>query len=205
MKNFTTFFKRLFWLGILAGLFLLKGCATGQPGGKVNNLGINIESAWQSNKNIEYLGYCYNKRDFHLSYKFPGGFCDFETPDHKVGYGIRGGSYYVYDTLWVKWRNLQTGQVFEESVDLQKAWPNGFQDWEIYAYIENDRLQVMLRSIYPRPDRPYFKGTEGRRVEDFARANNLPEGLTGTLRQIYKIYPEREIDPHLPPDLRRKK
>jgi hypothetical protein len=195
---------RSIWLSLLLALTLV-GCATGQPGEGVNH-GFEIASTYDAkNLDIQYIGYCYGEREDYLSWARN---CSTETATEKAnnGTGFAGAApMQVKKTLWVKWRNLKTGKVFEETVDLQKAWPNGFKDWRIYAHVKNDRLEVFVISEYPQPEREYFKYSDKGILDDHRREQNLADRLILRSRdKIHQIYPIQQIDPHLPPELRRK-
>jgi hypothetical protein len=184
----------------------LAGCATGQPGEAVNH-GFEIASTFDAkNLDIEYIGYCYGERQDYRSWARN---CSVETATEKAnnGTGHAGAdTMLVKKTLWMKWRNLKTGKVFEDTVDLQKAWPNGFKDWRIYAHVKNDRLEVFVISELPQPMREYFKYSDKGILDDYEREQKLSYQLeVASRRLVHQIYPISQIDPHLPPELRRKK
>jgi hypothetical protein len=202
--NWLTTFRSI-GLSLLLALTLV-GCATGQPGEGVNH-GFEIASTYDAkNLDIQYIGYCYGEREDYLSWARN---CSVETATEKAnnGTGHAGAApMLVKKTLWVKWRNLKTGKVFEETVDLQKAWPNGFKDWRIYAHVKNDRLEVFVISIHPwQPQREYFKFSDKDSLEDHRREQKISHLLELSSRdKVNQIYPVQQIDPHLPPELRRK-
>ena len=53
------------------------------------------------------------------------------------------------DFLYVKWRMNDTGQVYEDKVDLRKRLPENIKDHEVYFMVKGPQLYVYLIS----PDR----------------------------------------------------
>jgi hypothetical protein len=106
--------------------------------------------------------------------------------------------------LYVKWRIKATGEVLEDTVDLQTAWPHSLKDMEIYFIIEGKQLYVYL--IKQLDNRPYFTTMEVVNIDQFAARSPRQRALnTFVRRYVTMIYPQRQLDPHLPPDLRRKR
>jgi hypothetical protein len=151
MKHLLSSARYIAGVFALTSLIAFQGCATGQPGEAVNH-SLEIASSWDSNRDIQYIGFCYGEPSEYQLAKYEYSNCSVETSTIKASNGngkIGVGPMLIRKTLWVKWRNLKTGKVFEETVDLQKTWPNGFKDWLIYAEIKKDRLQVFVISIHP--------------------------------------------------------
>ncbi|WP_420475333.1 hypothetical protein [Noviherbaspirillum sp. ST9] len=55
------------------------------------------------------------------------------------------------DQLYVKWRILSTGKVFEDAVDLRKRLPSEIEDHKLYFMVEGSQLYVYLISPDLRP------------------------------------------------------
>lgn len=53
--------------------------------------------------------------------------------------------------LYVKWRNRNTGQVFEDKVDLRQRLPRDLKDQTVYFMIRGAQLYVYLASDQLRP------------------------------------------------------
>ena len=53
--------------------------------------------------------------------------------------------------LYVKWRNRETGKVFEDKVDLRGRLPRDLKDQTVYFMIRGAQLYVYLVSKQPRP------------------------------------------------------
>ncbi len=56
------------------------------------------------------------------------------------------------DFLYVKWKSRSTGQVFEDTVDLNKRLPKDFENQEVYFMIGGPQLYIYLISNNPRPN-----------------------------------------------------
>lgn len=76
--------------------------------------------------------------------------------------------------VYVKWRNMETGQVFKERADLTGRLPDGLDDYKITFFVKGPQLYVYLIS-------PYYD----RRPADW------PKGpIEGsTYRKQWEVYP----------------
>lgn len=103
--------------------------------------------------------------------------------------------------LYVKWRIKSTGQILEDTVDLRSRSPFSIQNHELRFIIEGTQLYVYLISY--EPVRPYFSQADADRIR---RSHITPREkvFTGYARnRVTMIYPEKQIDPHIPADLRK--
>jgi hypothetical protein len=104
----------------------------------------------------------------------------------------------VGDFLYVKWRIKETGEVFEDRVDLRERLPKNMTNHALTFSIDEKQLHVFVASPLPRkltrtdPSRPWV----------------VAEGAThltwlSETRMAYEIYPTLEAYPeptHLTPD-----
>ena len=61
--------------------------------------------------------------------------------------------------VYVKWRNMETGEVFEERADLTGRLPDGLDDYEITFFVKGPQHYVYLISpIYDRRPADWPKG-----------------------------------------------
>ena len=92
-------------------------------------------------------------------------------------------------------------QVIEDTVDLKSLLPSSIQDHELRPIIDGTQLYVYLISY--QPVRPYFSEAEADKIR---RSHITPceKVFTGYGRnRVIMIYPEKQIDPHLPPEMQR--
>ncbi len=50
----------------------------------------------------------------------------------------------VGESLYVKWRNKNTGQIYEDTVDLKKLLPRNIENHRIYFIVKDKQLFVYL-------------------------------------------------------------
>ena len=106
----------------------------------------------------------------------------------------------VGDFFYVKWRNTLSGQIHEDRLDLRPLLPSSMYRWRLHPIIEGAQLYLYLVSFDP--VRPYFTEEQ---VEAIRRTHQtlIEKVFSFSLRnRVIQIYPERQVDPHLPPDLR---
>jgi hypothetical protein len=194
--------KNLIWAWLLALLALLGGCATGQPGSYVDH-GFSF-NAWQDSPGIQVLAYSYgnNKSPY---YNNRLGATEKETKDGQTFQSSNiSGEIPVGQYLFVKWRIKVTDEVLEDTVDLQAVWPHSLKRWDIYLILEGRQLYVYL--ISKSYEKPYFTFAEGMQIDQFKISSPRQRTLAAFARRnITMIYPGHQLDPHLPPNLRRKR
>lgn len=205
MKNLTFITRasarlRTVWFGLFLALSFV-GCATGQVGSVVNH-SFEFHASTDS-PGIQVLAYSYG--DSPNTY---GGRLRASVEDTKNGMVSQGtnitGSMPVGRFLYVKWRIKKTGEVFEDTVDLQKQWPRSMENQRIYFIIEDRQLYVYLINLLT--ERPYFTQEQGDEITSFSSTSPRQRALRKEARSyISLIYPDYQLDPHLPPALRRNK
>jgi hypothetical protein len=189
---------RVVWLGLFLMLSLV-GCATGQAGSVVDH-SFEFHASTDS-PGIQVLAYSYG--DSSNTY---GGRLRATEDDTKNGTVSQGtnitGPIPVGKYLYVKWRIKKTGEVIEDTVDLQKQWPRSMADLKLYFIIEDRQLFVYL--ITELKERPYFTQEQGDEINNFSNTSPRQKSLRKYARRfITLIYPQYQLDPHLPPGLRR--
>jgi hypothetical protein len=186
-------------LGILLALSVV-GCATGQAGSVVDH-SFEFHASTDS-PGIQVLAYSYG--DSPNTYGGRLRATEEETKNGTVSQGTNiTGPITVGKYLYVKWRIKKTGEVFEDTVDLQKQWPRSMADFKIYFIIEDRQLFVYL--ITELKERPYFTQEQGDEINSFNSRSPRQKSLRKYARSyITLIYPEYQRDPHLPPELRRR-
>lgn len=191
---------RAVWFGLLLALSFV-GCATGQVGSVVNH-GFAFNAATDS-PGIQVLAYSYG--DSPNTY---GGRLRATEEDTKNGMVSQGtnitGSMAVGRFLYVKWRIKKTGEVFEDTVDLQKQWPRSVENQRVYFIIEDRQLYVFFITLLNL--RPYFTLEQGDEISSYSNTSPRTKTLEMYARSyITMVYPDYQLDPHLPPALRRNK
>jgi hypothetical protein len=178
---------------------LLAGCATGYTGSTVAH-GFEFHAGLDS-PDIEVIAYRYGSPIDTI-----GGRIVRTAQDTKDGkdHTIVSAEMPVGKELYVKWRIKATGQVLEETANLEAAWKRSMEGWILYFWVNKDKLQVYVMSS--RSQRDYFTFEQGQQVDDYERVAKLPDSMQGAGRwQMYMLYPAYQVDPHLPPHLRRSK
>jgi hypothetical protein len=180
----------------------LVGCATG-PSVKYVDHGFAF-NVWQDSPGIQVLAYSYGNSKVPY-YNNRLGATEKDTKDGQTQQSSNiSGEIPLGQYLFVKWRNKATGEVFEDTVDLQAVWPHSLKRWDIYFILEGRQLYVYL--ISKSYEKPYFTFDEGQQIDDFKISSPRQRTLGAFARRnITMIYPERQLDPHLPQNLRRKR
>ncbi len=86
---------------------------------------------------------------------------DSKLPVHAPESAVRQGKSFTIEgvhgpmlrgeSLYVKWRNKRTGQVYEDTVDLRQRLPADITNHRIHFMIKGSQLYVYLISPKPRP------------------------------------------------------
>lgn len=183
-------------IGLTLGLAVLAACATPQVLSGRAFHAFDFDPGRQS-VNTEALSYQYgDSKEFRLQ----------TNPEDiargKTGYGVKiTGDLPVGDFLDVKWRNTLTGKVYEDRVDLKSRLPSSMDRQRLLAIIEGAQLYVYVISFDP--VRPYFTREAAAAIDHRAAENLRLKTLSSYARnRVIQIYPERLVDPHLPPSLR---
>lgn len=123
---------------------------------------ISLTSCANMGKNVQRHGFEFNLKDtscnnvevlqFRYGNPAPQSVAaqKIASPGHPVMGTHIFGNITVGDTLYVKWRYLPTGEIFEELVDLKSRLPKDITDHSIYFSIRGKQLVVFLVS----PDIP---------------------------------------------------
>lgn len=101
--------------------------------------------------------------------------------------------------LYVKWRIKSTGQVFEDTVDLTSRLPFNMKRKRLRFIVEGEKLYVYV--ISREEVRPYFSPADADRIRAFAQTPRAKALTPFSRNPVMLIYPEKQIDPHLPADL----
>lgn len=188
--NFKTSWLKT-WLLVLA-LTLVACAATG-----VSTFHTFTFDAFRDSRDVEVVQYRYGN---------DGGF-NTRTTQADLGAGTTRqaanttGEMIVGKDLYVKWRIKSTGQVLENTVDLQSRLPFTIKNHDLRFIIEGTQLYVYLISY--EPVRPYFAQADADRIRAFA-ITPRDKALAGYARnRVTMIYPEKQVDPHIPADLRK--
>ena len=128
----------------LALLSILTACAMGGPRVYRINLSCNF---FLSNPDMEVLDYQFGDSNQTMT-QMAGFMKDGDIAERQMGAGVFiPKPEYVY----VKWRNMQTGKVFEDRADLRGRLPDGIDDYGITFFVKGPQLYVYL--ISPHYDR----------------------------------------------------
>lgn len=182
---------RKIWLLVLA--LVLVACAT-TGGSAFHTFAFD---AFRDSRDVEVLRYRYGE---------DGGFAT-KTSQHEIDSGLIAqstgitGTMVVGKTLYVKWCIKSTGQVLEDTVDLQSRLPFSIANHDLRFIIEGTQLYVYL--ISHQPVRPYFSKDEYAKSVAFANTPRAKSLASWGLHRVTMIYPEKQIDPHIPADLRK--
>lgn len=121
---------------LLLALAVLSSCATGP---KLTDHAFSFDARWDS-PDVEVLNYRYGDS------KHPGARTqEYSLRDGKIpqAAGINGPMLRG-DFLYVKWRIKDTGDVFEDTVDLRNRLPDDIVRHGIYFIIKGPQLHVYL-------------------------------------------------------------
>ena len=99
-----------------------------------------------------------------------------------------GGYLRIGDTLYVKWKEIDSGVVREVTVDLANRLPSSMEDKKIYFVIGNETVNVYVagpKPIYPNDCVQIYKerALNPKNPDSIARSNFCR-------KQLDKIYPE---------------
>lgn len=136
---------RLWWL---ASVVLLAACASG-PKWVDHAFSFNVD---QDSKSYEILAYRYGSGLMHSTSS--------DSTIRQFGQSRQGaninGPMPLGDSLYVKWRNKATEQVFEKTVDLKPLLPRDMTRQEIHFVVAEGELFVYLKDMtrYAKPSDP---------------------------------------------------
>ncbi len=111
------------------------------------------------------------------------------------------GNLPVGDDLYVKWQDKRTGQIYEDSVDLKSRLPFIMYKQEIHPVIEGSQLYVYLVSY--EPAREVMRSEDVEQIRQMNRTRRERVFNYRLRNRVIQIYPERIVDPHLPPDFKK--
>ena len=185
------------WLLLM--VMALAACApmssgTAQTGGRMVDHSFAFD-ALRDSRDVEILQYRYGD---------DGGFNTRSTPaEIQSGKGIMSanttGDMLLGKDLYVKWRIKSTGQVIEDTVDLTSRLPFNMKRKRLRFIVEGEKLYVYVIS---REDvRPYFSSADADRIRAFAQTPRAKALTPFSRNQVMLIYPDKQIDPHLPANL----
>lgn len=183
--------------GLLVGFtaLLLVACSTSQVVSGRAFHSLQFDPSRQS-PNTEILYYQYgNSREHGLRTNSE----DAAKGKSRQGINI-SGDLPVGEFFYVKWRNTQSGQVYEDRVDLASRIPFSIARQALHPIIEGSQLYLYLVSFDP--VRPYFTKEQ---AEEIRVTHKTPREKVFNFylrNRVIQIYPERMVDPHLPPGLR---
>ena len=131
-------------LAVLVLLLPLTACAMGGP--RMYHIKLSFDF-FSSNPDMEVLDFQFGNTEGTMtrmanSYKMQ----DRGTQRFNAGEYIPKPEF-----VYVKWRNMETGQAFEERADLKGRLPDGLDDYEITFFVKGPQLYVYL--ISPHYDR----------------------------------------------------
>jgi hypothetical protein len=180
---------------------LLAGCATGYTGSTVAH-GFEFHAGLDS-PDIEVIAYRYGSPVDTIGGRIVRTAQDTKDGKDQQGVTIVSAEMPVGKELYVKWRIKATGQVLEDTANLETTWKRSMEGWVLYFWVNKDKLQVYVMS---QDLRGYFTFEEGQQIDDYEYRMHLPRSLRGrSRRMVYLLYPSYQVDPHLPPHLRRSK
>jgi hypothetical protein len=154
----------LHWLLVLAIGFTLSACTT-----TVFHV-FAFDMAWD-NQDSEVLDYRYGSST-HWVGPQEGEFTDGRT----FGFQNYSGEMPRPDSLYVKWRNLTTGKVYKDTVNLRARLPSDFDGKTIYFMIKDAQLYVYLISKEPRPPETALIGPQA--YHKFKITKIYPDAIT---------------------------
>lgn len=189
------------WLLMVVLALALAACApmssvTAQIPGRMVDHSFAFD-AFRDSRDIEILQYRYGD---------DGGFNTRSTPDEIAsGKAVMSanttGEMLLGKDLYVKWRIKSTGQVYEDTVDLTSRLPFSMNRKRLRFIVEGARLYVYV--IEREEVRDVMSVDQ---VEKIRRGHITPreKAFDYVLRnRVTLIYPEKQIDPHVPADLRK--
>jgi hypothetical protein len=138
-----TLLKLLTYLFLWMSFFFLVGCATGSV---LTDHAFEFDAVNDS-PDIEILNYQYGNS------KQPGARPpDWALETGRIGQGLGiHGPMLRGDFLYVKWRIKNTGEVFEDTVDLKNRLPADITNYRIHFVVKATQLYVYLISPQPNP------------------------------------------------------
>jgi hypothetical protein len=142
--NFQPSFQR--WIRFLAVLAIscaLSACAAFGPDIIDHSFGFDLR---RNDQDAEVLDYWYG------SPKSPVRAADYLVKEGHAFYfeGVTGPMNRP-EALYVKWRNRNTGEMYEDTVDLRNRLPKNFAKQKVYFMIKGAQLSVYLISNELRP------------------------------------------------------
>lgn len=151
----TNLFKSRYWSGLilLVITWILVSCASGPS---VVDHAFGFDTRWDS-PGVEVLDYRYGSSQLS----------GVHTPDWMLKDGKSpqmantNGPMRVGDSLYVKWRIKSTGEIFQDTVDLQHLLPNDIKGHRIYFIVKGSQLYVYLISPERRPQNIPPNGPHG--------------------------------------------
>ena len=147
--------KTNFWLAILAIAALVSACA-----GNIVDHSFAFDMR-EDNQDAQVLDYRYGESKLPV-------FANRERVAAGEVFGFEGvtGPMLRGDFLYVKWRNKESGKIYEDTVDLRKRLPADIAEHKIYFMIRGSQLYVYL--IPPRENkRPKEKPPVGPSTYDY--------------------------------------
>lgn len=123
--------------------FVLAGCAI--PPQRAHH-SFSFDARLDS-PDVEVLDYRYGDPDQHGE-RAPKW--QLQEGDIRQSTGVYG-LIEVGRSLYVKWRIKETGEIFEDNVDLRKRLPPDMEGFRVYFVIKKTQLYVYLISPEPRP------------------------------------------------------
>lgn len=155
--------RRLFLTSFLSSQLFLNACATEKYMFHSFSFNAIIQSP-----DIEVLDYQYGAKS---DYEREGGVglrpapYRLERGDIFTGVGV-GGVLPKGDYLYVKWRVKNTGQIYEDKVDLTTRLPKDITQHTIHFVVEKDQLYVYL--IPPPRSFPLLEYSKMRKTGEYA-------------------------------------
>jgi hypothetical protein len=153
--------------------------------------------AVRDSRDIEILQYRYGDDGGHNTITTPA---DLQLGKTRQAANTTGEMLLGKD-LYVKWRIKSTGQVYEDTVDLTSRLPFSMSRKRLRFIVEGEKLYVYV--IEREEVRDVMSVDQ---VEKIRRSHTTPreKAFDYVLRnRVTLIYPEKQIDPHLPADLRK--
>lgn len=189
--------KKVQWLALILLLSVLAACA-GVSQTLTNRAyhSLNFRPGTES-PGIDLLAFRYGSSN-HFGFRTPAA--DIAQGKTSAGAAI-SGDLPVGDDFYAKWRDKNTGQIYEDTVDLRSRVPYSMHKQELHPIIDGSQLYVYLISFDP--IRPYFTQSEVDRIDSYAKTRR-ERVLAGFARnRVTQIYPTRQEDPHLPTSLKK--